>query len=112
MLKGKGVQTTILCPMCEVDVEHLLHICLDCKFIKTCWRAAGIEFDALGIESCSEWLLQNLASKTGDKLLNEGQLTTWKWDLCFLNALQGFVFVWMFLFSFAKNVASLILVNC
>lgn len=38
LLRGRGIQTTILCPMCGLDVEHLLHIFLDCKFTKECWR--------------------------------------------------------------------------
>lgn len=34
LLRGRGVQTTIICPMCGSDVEHLLHIFLDCNFAK------------------------------------------------------------------------------
>lgn len=46
--------------MCECDVEHLLHIFIDYKFVKDCWRYMGLEFDCSEVESCLEWLLQRL----------------------------------------------------
>lgn len=44
------------------NVEHLLHIFLDCSFSKACWRFMQLNFNAADVESCSEWLLQNLAT--------------------------------------------------
>lgn len=34
LLRGKGVATTIICPMCNVDVEHILHIFLTVIMLK------------------------------------------------------------------------------
>lgn len=61
VLRGRGVQTTILCPMCGVDIEHLLHIFLDCNFAKQCWRILGLNFESLWVESAPEWLFDRLA---------------------------------------------------
>lgn len=35
-LKHKGVSLPILCPMCNGDVEHLLHVFFDCQFASQC----------------------------------------------------------------------------
>lgn len=56
LLRGRGIQTTILCPMCGTDVTHVLHIFLDCTFTKNCRRALGWEFNTNFIESFLEWL--------------------------------------------------------
>lgn len=69
LLRGRGVQTTIMCPMCINDVEHLLHIFLDCNYAKACWQYLGLEFNTTSIESCSEWLLQKLAKDDEEKLV-------------------------------------------
>lgn len=38
VLRGKGVTLPIVCPMCETDVEHLLHVFFDCNFAFACCR--------------------------------------------------------------------------
>lgn len=42
-LKGKGVSVTILCPFCNVDVEHLTHVFFDCIFAASCWLCKGFQ---------------------------------------------------------------------
>lgn len=69
ILRGRGVQTTILCPMCGVDVEHLLYVFLDCKFVKDCWKYMSLEFDTSEIESLPEWLLQRLGEENHEKMV-------------------------------------------
>lgn len=59
-LRHKGVSVTILCPMCNVDVEHLLHVFFDCTFAKCCWQAAGLSYDMSQVFSAPEWLLGKL----------------------------------------------------
>lgn len=76
LLKGKGVHTTIICPMCSNDVEHLLHIFLDCEFAKACWEGVGLNLNSLIVESCSEWLLQILETETKSKL-NQVAVILW-----------------------------------
>lgn len=42
LLRSKGVATTIICLMCNTDVEHMLHIFFfDCKFASDCWEKNG-----------------------------------------------------------------------
>lgn len=43
ILRGRGVNTPILCPLCGVDVEHLRHICLECSFVRGCWDELGLD---------------------------------------------------------------------
>lgn len=69
LLRGRGVLTTIMCLMCINDVEHLLHIFLDCNFVKACWQYLGLEFNTTSIELCSEWLLQHLVEDNEEKLI-------------------------------------------
>lgn len=62
----REVATTTLCLMCEVNVEHLLHILSKCTFVKQCWRLLGLNFDGSSLESASEWLLECLARETNE----------------------------------------------
>lgn len=61
LLRSQGVQNSIICPMCERDVEHLLHIFMDCPFEKEWWNIMGLNFDISTIEEAPGWLLDRLA---------------------------------------------------
>lgn len=50
-LKARGVNLSILCPMCNTDVEHLLHIFFDCTFATQYWNLAGGGYDMHAVES-------------------------------------------------------------
>lgn len=67
LLRGKGVRTSILCPMCARDVEHPMHLFFDCEFATGCWNYSGLVFDVSTTEYISQWLL--------DKLVHEIQET-------------------------------------
>lgn len=46
LFRGKGVATTITCPLCNTDVEHMPHnFFFDCKFASDCWGKLGLWFD-------------------------------------------------------------------
>lgn len=36
LLRGKGVRTTIMCPMCGSDIEHLLHVFFYYEYAQRC----------------------------------------------------------------------------
>ncbi|XP_074356080.1 uncharacterized protein LOC141695759 [Apium graveolens] len=78
LLRGKGVNTPILCPLCGVDVEHSRHIYLECSYAEGCWNELGLGFDMSRILSCSEWLLNTLAVKSYEKL---AQIATVLWGI-------------------------------
>ena len=48
--------------MCQVDVEHIWHIFLDCLFARSCWVEAEIHLVAGEDESVGEWCLRMLSS--------------------------------------------------
>lgn len=66
--------------MCEVDIEHILHLNFDCSFAKGCWRSVGIEFDAMRVDDCSEWLLQKLASESNDTMVQMVTILSGIWS--------------------------------
>lgn len=78
IMRRKGVQTSIICPMCLNDVEHLLHIFLDCSFAKECWQALNLNFDTLTVESAPDWLLQRLAEDDKERMV---QVATILWSI-------------------------------
>lgn len=67
-LRSKGVSLPILCPMCEVDVEHLLHIFFDCSFAKQCWSYVGCVMDML---ICNLFMMLQIGSYRRSILLVE-----------------------------------------
>lgn len=70
--------TTILCPICKVDVVHLLHVFLDCKFAKQCWRLLRLDFEVLRVKLASGRLLERLTSETKDMMV---QIVTGLWGI-------------------------------
>lgn len=62
-LRRRGVCIPITCPMCNTDVEHVVHVFFDCEFANTCWEHAGLKFDMNTVESAADWLLQKFASE-------------------------------------------------
>lgn len=67
LLHSKGVSVPTICPACEEDVEHLLHIFFDCRFVAQCWKYNGISFDMSTVESAPLWLLDRLSTESHDK---------------------------------------------
>ena len=59
----------ILCPTCNADVEHLLHLFFDCGYAKKCWEEAGLSYDMRTVEDASHWLLERLSTEMSEKLI-------------------------------------------
>lgn len=53
----KGVSLPIICPMCNADIEHKLHVFFYCLFSTSCWR-----YDMNMVEYAPEWLLKKLSA--------------------------------------------------
>ena len=79
-LRSKGVLVTIQCPMCSIDVEHLLHVFFDCPFAKSCWQAVGFSLDMSQVYSAPEWLLSKLDTSNQAESV---KLTTVLWGIWF-----------------------------
>lgn len=56
-----------MCPLCIVDVEHLLHVFFDCTFAKNCWRAARFSLNMSQVFSPPDWLLNKLQTLNHDE---------------------------------------------
>lgn len=59
MLRGKGVSVPIICPICEIDIEQLLHIFFYCAFARRCWSKIGLalDIDMSEVETAPEELI-------------------------------------------------------
>ena len=68
-LRGKGVDLPIICPMCDMDVEHLLHLFFDCPFAQNCWQYVGRTFDMDSVEDAPQWLLQKLKEADPEEVM-------------------------------------------
>lgn len=53
-LKAKGIQLTLMCLMCNRDVEHMLHVFFDCQYANQCWDHVGLHYDMREVHSSSE----------------------------------------------------------
>lgn len=70
----------ILCSVCEVDVEHLLHVFFDCDFASQCWQSVGYTPDMLLVESAPVWLLEKLCVESETNMI---KIATVLWRLWF-----------------------------
>ena len=69
LLRSKGVQTTILCPFCNSDVEHLRHVFIECLDARRCWLTTDLNLDVSEIEELLVWLLEQLCTAPNAKLV-------------------------------------------
>lgn len=64
LLRSKGISVPIICPMCDHDIEHLLHLFFDCPFAKACWQIADLSYSMMEVESAPKWLLDMISRDT------------------------------------------------
>lgn len=69
LLRGKGVLNPIGCPMCERDIEHVLHLFFDCDFAKNCWQKVGLNYDMRDVEFAADWLIDKLNTESMANLI-------------------------------------------
>lgn len=57
LLRERGVQTSIICSMCN-DIEHMFHLFFDCPFVVECWKYMGLQYEWANEETASDWRLK------------------------------------------------------
>lgn len=77
-LRDKGVRVSMSCELCTGDIEHLLHLFVDCKFAKECWQYTGMTHDISTVENAQEWFLQVFSTEKDEYLIN---LATVMWGI-------------------------------
>lgn len=78
LLRGKGIRAPVACAMCVGDVEHMLHLFLDCRFAAACWKRIGLGYDFAEVENASEWLLDRMENETSE---NKIKIVTVLWGI-------------------------------
>ncbi|XP_074336668.1 uncharacterized protein LOC141673834 [Apium graveolens] len=68
-LRGKGVNVPDTCPMCNNNVEQLLHLFFLCQFADTCWQSVDLRYDMGEVHSVTDWLLRKLASAKHEEIV-------------------------------------------
>ncbi|XP_074367955.1 uncharacterized protein LOC141708293 [Apium graveolens] len=68
-LNSRGIRIPITCPMCETDVEHMIHLFYDYSFATECWNHVGLTYDWSQVECAHGWLLQKLTDAKAEELL-------------------------------------------
>ncbi|KAL8094028.1 hypothetical protein AgCh_035786 [Apium graveolens] len=76
----RGVPTSIICPLCNVDIEHARHVFLECEYARGCWDYSGCDLDISEVEDLSVWLLEKLGMEAETKLV---QMTKVLWGIWF-----------------------------
>lgn len=68
LLRGKGVETTIMCPMCGIDIEHVRHLFFECLFAIECWQKVGLSFDMSDVEYASSCMLDVISKENAENI--------------------------------------------
>lgn len=68
LLRGRGVQTPIICSMCS-DIVHMFHLFFYCSFAAQCWNYMGLQFAGRMRISASEWLINFISSATQEEIV-------------------------------------------
>lgn len=61
LLRSKGISVPIICPMCDHDIEHMLHLFFDCPFATACWNIADLSYNMREVEVAPKWLLDKIS---------------------------------------------------
>lgn len=67
--------------MCEVDIEHLLHVFFDCTYVKQCWLKVGMVFDMREVDSFPYRLLNKIGEEPHYTIL---KIATVLWGIWFV----------------------------
>lgn len=78
-LRNKGVSIPIMCSLCNVDIEHLLHLFFDCQYASSCWQSVGLVYDMREVTSALDWLLKKLELANHDEIIKIC-VTLWGYD--------------------------------
>ena len=79
ILRSKGVETTVLCPMCGTDIEHLRHLFCECSFAAECWSISGFNINMQETELTSEWLLNLISKEIEETILSVTNVLSGIW---------------------------------
>lgn len=55
--------------MCVEDIKHVMHLFLDCEFVKDCWQLMGLNYNTWETENASDWLLDKICNESEDSLV-------------------------------------------
>lgn len=54
--------------MCNVDVEHLIHLFFGCPIALSYWNVAGLTYDMHEVTSAPQWILHKLEAASHEKI--------------------------------------------
>lgn len=63
------MQTSVIFPMCNVDVEHVHNVFIECQYSRRCWDCLDRDNDILEVQFLSTWVLDKLKTETEDRLV-------------------------------------------
>ena len=75
------MHTSVMCAMCEQDIEHMRHVFVKCQYAKACRESLGVGFDLTEVEILASWALHKLESESEERVV------------CIKKALWGIWFV-------------------
>lgn len=76
MLQRRSNVDPLICPMFNIDVEHLLHVFFDCAFASQIWQLMGVNLSMREVEDATLWLLEQPKYESYDKLVKVA-MTLW-----------------------------------
>ncbi|XP_060974042.1 uncharacterized protein LOC115695103 [Cannabis sativa] len=67
-LQSKHVNVDLLCPLCNMHVETIFHVLLDCSFSRSCWALSAVNQSTAGANAeLSSWFFDLLADCSENK---------------------------------------------
>lgn len=63
------MQTSVIFPLCNVDVEHVHNVFIECQYARRCWDCLDRDNDILEVQFLSTWVLDKLKTETEDRLV-------------------------------------------
>lgn len=79
LLRSRGVPTSIICPMCDEDIEYVRHIFVECQYAKGCWDCINRDINIAEVEDLSVWLLSKPGTETEVKLVQIAKILWGIW---------------------------------
>ncbi|KAM6566616.1 hypothetical protein CsatA_025744 [Cannabis sativa] len=75
-LSTKKINVDLYCPFCNMAVETITHILLDCRFAKSCWCVSSVP-TGVGYDGFNGWFYA-LIEQQSAAVVNEAACVSWK----------------------------------
>ncbi|KAM6589905.1 hypothetical protein CsatA_012510 [Cannabis sativa] len=76
-LSTKHVHVDLTCPLCNIEVETISHVLMQCRFVKACWNISSVNAPADEITNFANWFGKML-TEAQTAVMEDASMIAWR----------------------------------